>query len=382
LVVLLFLLVRFILNRVFLLRTVEIIEPKELQTSSKLFMVLGAPFTRREERILPVADSQVLNLKSLDGKWLKNFNLTRFLHNASSKPIAVDYFEHQIDQPQYNLQKLSLLERLIKHDGGVVVTSTAEPGDYLFDGNGHATSANNGLSEAGARWAKVLSHFWVDYREDNGNPTSFTDEMTKKRDDSRDKHEKASYDVLIKECAPRASLQEIGREIAKRCDLKKSSADQLTAEVLLQAGTYYRLIWESCSPHEKLTLVHLAQDGFLSVNDPHIQRLVRRGLIVRPREVRLMNESFRQFVLGQRSLDQDIAVTEGQARSTSNWQYTKVALSVIVIGIMVFLFATQRDLYNSTLVMLTSLAAGVPAVFKFFALFQGRAGGSGAPSSQ
>jgi hypothetical protein len=42
----------------------------------------------------------------------------------------------------------------------------------------------------------------------------------------------------------------------------------------------------------------------------------------------------------------------------------------MVIGIMVFLFATQRDLYNSTLVTLTSIAAGVPAVFNFFALFQ------------
>jgi hypothetical protein len=152
----------------------------------------------------------------------------------------------------------------------------------------------------------------------------------------------------------------------------------LISEVLLQAAAYYRLIWESCSPGEKVTLVHLAEDGFLSVNDPDIQRLVRRGLIVRHREVRLMNESFRQFVLVERRLDKEVEVTEGQARKTSSWQYTKVALSVVVIGIMAFLFATQRDLYNSTLVALTSIAASVPAVFNFFSLFHRSAAG---PSS-
>jgi hypothetical protein len=46
---------------------------------------------------------------------------------------------------------------------------------------------------------------------------------------------------------------------------------------------------------------------------------------------------------------------------------------------MVFLFATQRDLYNSTLVTLTSIAAGVPAVFNFFSLFQRHAAAVSAP---
>jgi len=63
-------------------------------------------------------------------------------------------------------------------------------------------------------------------------------------------------------------------------------------------------------------------------------------------------------------------VSEGQARKSSSWQYLKVALSVTVIVLMVFLFATQRDLYNSTIVALTSIAAGVPAIFNFFNLFQ------------
>jgi len=368
-VAVLYLLISFILTKVFLIGTVEVTKAsrRKPQPLSKLFMVLGSPFTRREERFLPITDWKVLDLKSRNGdsEWLNTFNLQTFLGEDSSKPIAVEYFEYQIDQPQYNLQKLGLLEQLSTHAAGVVITSTAEPADYLFNANGQ----NYLATEAGARWAKVLSNFWVDYREDVGSPRDFKREISKLRK-GRKEANRVLYTLLMNECAPRASLQEIGRRIANRFDFGNSSVDELLSEVLVQARTYYRLIWESCTPNEKVTLTHLAEDGLLSVNDPDIQRLVRRGLIVRRREVRLMNESFRQFVLDHGRNDKEVVDTEGLARKTSSWQYTKVALSVMVIGIMVFLFATQRDLYNSTLVTLTSIAAGVPAVFNFFALFQ------------
>ncbi len=380
-VVLLYLLLWFIRNRVFLLDTIEVTrtQAKSSELARKLFMVLGSPYTRRGEGFLPAEHSVVLNLKSQDanGEWLNKFNLDRFLRKAASKPIAVECFEYQIDQPQYNLQKLSLLEKLVTYNGDVVITSTAEPAAYIFNGNGHAAPGNHHTSDAGARWAKVLSQFWIDYREDNGDPCTFETELTAAQ--AKSEADKDLYALLLKECSPRASLQEIGREILIRRDFRNSCAEDLISDVLLQAGTYYQLIWDSCSPGEKVTLAHLAADGFLSANDPDVQRLVRRCLIVRDREVRLLNESFRQFVLTTSRTDKNVAETEGQARKTSSWQYTKVALSVMVIGIMVFLFATQRDLYNSTLVALTSIAAGVPAVFNFFNLFT-RGASASAPS--
>ena len=186
------------------------------------------------------------------------------------------------------------------------------------------------------------------------------------------------YDLLIRECAPRACLQDIGIGIAKRRAFEKSDPDKILEEILIQATTYYKFVWNSCSPAEKLTLAHLAADRLLSPNDPDIPRLVRRGLIVRDPVVRLINESFRLFVLAESRTDKEMAVTESEARKGSSWQYLKVALLVTVVVIMVFLFATQRDLYNSTLVALTSIAAGVPTIFSFFNLFQSK---SAPPSS-
>ena len=381
-VVILFLLIRFILNRVFLLDTIEATPPDATVPGPtdirKVFVVLGPPYTRRA-KLLPATDFRVLNLKT-EREWPDKFDLKEFLNKDASKAIAIECFEYQIDQPQYNLQKLDLLEQLVACQRTVMVASTADPADYLFENNDNAAN-HHGYSDASARWASVMSNYWIDYREDSGDPEAFKTELRITQNNSQDENEKELYDLLIRECAPRACLQEIGREIPKHRNLKTSSSDELIGDVLVQANTYYNLIWESCSPSEKLTLAHLAVDGFLSINDPDIRQLVRRGLIVRDQEIHLINESFRLFVLDKSHSDKEVAVTEGEARKSSSWQYLKVALSVTVVGLMVFLFATQRDLYNSTLLALTSIAAGVPAVFNFFNLFQRSMGGASNPSS-
>lgn len=379
-IVILFLLIRFILNRVFLLGTIENspvpIEALTPPKREKLFVVLGPSYTGRE-KLLPASDFQVLNLKAGNG-WPDKFDLTKFLNEAPTKVIAIECFEHQIDQPQCNLQKLDLLENLIAHKRALLVASTAEPADYIFENTDQATNHHRN-SGAGARWATVLSNFWIDYREDSGDSKAFRNELSEKQSNSKDKNEKDLYGFLIEECSPRACLQELGREIVAFRDLKTCRRDDLIGDILVQANTYYQLIWESCTAEEKLTLAHLALDGFVSINDPDVPRLVRRGLIVRDQEIRLMNESFRLFVLDKSRSDKEVAVTEGQARKSSNWQYLKVALSVTVVGLMVFLFVTQRDLYNSTLLALTSIAAGIPAVFQFFSLFQRHMGMGGSP---
>jgi hypothetical protein len=386
-VLIVFLVIRFVVKRVFLLDAVKPSSSGDKLSvpsgAGKRFVVLGSPYTRRNQ-IAPEAQYKVLNLKTaaVDGEWAQKLDLEPFLKDAPS--IAVDCFEYQFDQPQQNLQKLTLLERLLTYKGKLLVSSTADPSDYLFEITDNGS--NGRLTEASARWAGIMSNFWIQYLEDDGNAGAFNETLKQIRSGENqnglngnngnhnaavigDPAEEELFELLIRECAPRACLQDIGAAIARRGDFKKLHPDELIEEVLIQATTYYKSVWKSCSRHEKVTLAHLSRDGFLSPHDPDLPKLVRRGLIVLKPEVRLMNESFRLFVLAQSRTDQDVVVTEGEARSSSSWQYLKVALSVAVVVVMVFLFATQRDLYNSTLVTLTSIAAGMPVVFNFFNLF-------------
>jgi hypothetical protein len=410
----LFLLIRFVVKRVFLLDAVKLSnsddKPSVPSDAGKRFVVLGSPYTRRS-LITPEAHYKVLNLETaaVDGEWAQKLDLQPYLEAPS---VAIDCFEYQFDQPQQNLQKLTLLEKLLIHKGKLLVASTADPGDYLFESTDNKSNDRR-INEASARWAGIMSNFWIQYLEDVGNVKAFTETLKKIRGGENengvngkpaagaqpkvdviltsngnhnatmvnDPVEDELFKLLIRECAPRACLQDIGAAIAGRSDFKNIRTDELIEEVSVQAATYYKFVWQSCSRHEKLTLAHLARDGFVSPNDPDLRKLMRRGLIVLKPEVCLMNESFRLFVLAQSSTDQDVVVTEGEARSSSSWQYLKVALSVAVVVVMVFLFTTQRDLYNSTLVTLTSIAAGLPAIFNFFTFFQKNAGTSRPPSA-
>lgn len=424
-VVILFLVIRFVVKSVFLLDAVKLVsnsEDKQSVSSGawKRFVVLGSPYTRRNQ-LAPEAEFKVLNLA--DGEWGHKFDLKEFLKDNSSKSIAVECFEYEFDQPQRNLQKLSLLESLLIHDGTVLVSSTADPSDYHFEvlDNG---ADDRRITDASARWAGLMSKFWIQYLEDDGDIEAFKNELREshknknqtavngnqaasekskveqcqaeafktdtesqneigvKKDEpiSTDPAEEKLYQLLIRECSPRACLQDIGKAIAKRWNFKNTCPEAVIEEVLLQATTYYKFVWKSCSRHAKVTLAHLARDGFVSPNDPDLLQLVRRGFIVRDPEVRLMNESFRLFVLDKCRTDEDIAVTEGEARKSSSWQYLKIALYVAVVVVMVFLFATQRDLYNTTLVALTSIVGGLPVIFNFFNLFQKNPAASRPPS--
>jgi len=148
--------------------------------------------------------------------------------------------------------------------------------------------------------------------------------------------------------------------------------------VLLQATPYYKSIWDLCSDYEKLSLSHLAQDGLLSPNDPDIDRLMEKGLIVSGPPVKLMNESFRSFVLIIEDED-DLARCKEKARKMSNWEALKVPLSIGVASVIVFLFLTQRELYNSTLPVITAITAGVPTFFSLISVLHG-GGGPGKPT--
>ncbi|HYV12231.1 MAG TPA: cache domain-containing protein [Pyrinomonadaceae bacterium] len=424
-VFILFLVIRFVVKRVFLLDAVKLVSNSEdkqsvLSGTWKRFVVLGSPYTRRNQ-LAPKAEFKVLNL-AVD-KWGQKFDLEEFLKDTPSRSIAIECFEYEFDQPQQNLQKLTLLEDLLTHDGTVLVSSTADPSDYHFEIPDNAVNDLR-ITDASARWAGLMSKFWIQYLEDDGNIEAFKNELRENHKNKNrtavngnqaaskkseveqckteavktdtesqngtgakpdepiatDPAEEKLYQLLIRECAPRACLQDIGKAIAKRWNFKNTCPEALIEEVLLQATTYYKFVWKSCSRHEKVTLAHLARDGFVSPNDPDLQQLVRRGFIVRDPEVRLMNESFRLFVIDKCRTDEDVAVTEGEARKSSSWQYLKIALYVAVVVVMVFLFATQRDLYNTTLVALTSILGGLPVILNFFNLFQKNAAAPRPPS--
>jgi len=389
LLTILFFSVRFIAQRVFLLNLDEPLplysEDLGFEIISQNLLVVGSPFTRKSE-LFKRKEFYLIDLREVakEEGWSATFKYEEVLAEKD-KVIAIDHLEYKMSDSRCNLEKLWLLAELLMHDRTIVAASTVDPTNFCFQAGakkgstGKTGTENNQMD----RWANVLKSFLKVYIEDAGTPEDFLkdiyQEQTKILSAEKDKSIKKCltnlFHVVSKECKPRAYLQSIGKEIVKQLKFKQLTPQQLIQQISDRACTYYHAIWAICSPDEKLTLFHLAQDGLLSFKNPNIQRLMRRGLIVRDPSLRLMNESFRRFVLSESHPDQVVAWKKGES---SSWNTLKGPLLMGLMGVALFIFITQREVFNSTVALLSAFAGMLPVLFRLFGLFQRGKTGNGA----
>jgi len=362
--------------------------------SQNLFIVLNRPFIGRRElfKRLGFDDTSLERIdmqQSADvEKWVKHSS--RLTHRPTSTParplppVILDNFDYGIENPACDQRRLLVLEKLFDMERVAIALSNYEP-DRFTNGKPEGHSANGTSPLITDRWTRAVSRFLRVTIEDLGDLKAFETRLERRKNEllsdanlATAQQIEAVFETIERECSASACLQNIGEGIAKQTDLVTRTPEQISKQVLLQATPYYKSIWDLCSDYEKLSLSHLAQDGLLSPNDPDIDRLMEKGLIVSGPPVKLMNESFRSFVLIIEDED-DLARCKEKARKMSNWEALKVPLSIGVASVIVFLFLTQRELYNSTLPVITAITAGVPTFFSLISVLHG-GGGPGKPT--
>ncbi len=385
----LFFTVRSVAYRVFLLSREE---PMPLYTIDSGFegisqnlLVLSSPFIMKGE-LLKREKFNLIDLQEVakEKGWSETFKYEEVLAEKDTA-IAVDHLEYRMNDHQCNLEKLRLLEGLLLYGRAVVVSSAVEPSNFCFRAGGGKDFTGEGGAENNPmdRWSAVIKSFVKVYIEDTEVPEDFLKEISPEQmkilSDERDKGMRKCltnlFHIINRECEPRAYLRNIGKEITKQLTFKQCTPRQIVQQISDRACTYYHAIWALCSRDEKLTLFYLVQDKFLSFKNHDIQRLMRRGLIVRDPNLRLMNESFRRFVLSESHPDQVVAWRKG---ASSNWGILKGPLLLGLVGVVLFIFITQREVFNSTTALLTTFTGMLPVFFKLIGLFQKGKAGNGA----
>jgi hypothetical protein len=315
--------------------------------------------------------------------------------------VVLDNFERCMDDPEACRENLLVIEHFLSAGGRVVVVSTVDPSGFSFIRtaklleNGSAESAStepdyesdsaevtqpgadNGqpvtLSPADAdiqaRWTTAFTNFGLVFAADNSNPNFV----------------KANPEFLrvLRTTRPWRYIEVIGKGIVNETlprenDNARSSAEEQIIHVVEQARPYHQALWETCSEGQRCSLIHIAQDGMISPKNRHLRRLVKRGLVVRDPSLRLMDESFRRFVLSA-SRDEDV---EGWQRQEggSAWQVMKAPLLLIVITVALFLFVTQKEIYDSTVSFISAITLGIGALFRLLGMFQ-KSSGARAPDA-
>jgi hypothetical protein len=308
--------------------------------------------------------------------WLESLT-SKLQSNDLPNKVVIDYFDYQIGDLKKSMQKVELVEWLLDKGKTVVIMSNAGPSDYSAPEVLKNGKQKMLLEEFADRWAHLTSRFTRVYLVDGGDASSFRESLSIQQKslvaETESDLERQKICELIKfvrdEGSPRGCLQKIGLDIVKQPDFVTKSLADLFKQIAGQAGLYYQRIWAACSDEEKLTLMHLAEDRFLSRNDPQLGVLMLKGLIFKNPDLRLMNQTFKHFLLTQCS-QTGLVTIEDQARRSSSWHMLKIPLLVGFAGLLLFLVLTQKDFYSSSLTIITGLVTGIPALFKVLSILQ------------
>ncbi len=161
-------------------------------------------------------------------------------------------------------------------------------------------------------------------------------------------YEGPARDLIWKECGPLPALWPIGAQLAR--DIKSEtihSEDTIASEILERADAYYRMIWHECTKEQKFVLAQLAVDGLLNpANGRAVRQLVRRGLIAKDPQFRIMNESFRRFL--RSAATPDLKQEWMHQSRQSGWGKAHGVFFTTMVLIGIFLLTTQNELWQSS----------------------------------
>ena len=291
--------------------------------------------------------------------------------------IVFDRLEAASGDAPFNKGKLALLkEALDVEHRTVVVVCTMAP-HLLARRVADAAGADG---ETAASWTGVLSRFAlidgarfaapkVAAAALVGDTVMVPPVQSVARTDFGEQPDRLSDDPAV-----RSAWEDVERTLAGRVPPAALDREQLVEEIADRLERHYQGVWANYSDAEKRALLHLAEDGLVNEKDRKVVRvLLARGVIRKNPHFTFTDESFRQFVLSRASSAEAVILDRHQ---DSAWDHVRVPFMAAVIGIAAFFFLTQRELFTTTMAVITALAGGIPAAVRVIGLFERRAGAS------
>lgn len=390
-VLLLFLVVRFVVRKVFLL---DLTENLYLPTSAtdeikqNVFLVQSSPLvisnggSNGDAKPAPYHYVD-LPIKASQEEWVRK--LEAEIKAAPENAVLLDHFEFRMHDRNHNDQKLKLIKNVMASEKRLLIKSSHLPSAFSFTGAVRDTVKGR-PNQSTDSWAEIMTHFRRSY-ESRSNEQVLCDAIKRLREtlesnpamaDRKDAALSLANSVKH-ECSGSNWLANIGKELIESLGTEDLDSNYIVGQLSDRAELYYLKLWNDCSNDEKLTLLHLAKDRLLSYRDGDIEPLMQRGLIVCAPDLRLMNETFKAFVLRQCLLDvhesAKLQFAETQAKSASGLNNIQIPAVVGFIGLITFLALTQTNLFSSPLTVLTAATSALPTLFKVLSLFQGESTG-------
>ena len=302
------------------------------------------------------------------------------------RAILIPDLDSDLDDLDLMQRKLALLEELVENPARTVVVLSETPLAVLNDSIRRDPDSHRLDRE---RWERIHKAFVVlDWRDapNDARPVemlveepppsgwrSWVMRLSVRRWRAADRRLRTSEALLAHEGRSNLFLRRICDDIRRSQPYLSDSLtrEQVLDEIEERAFGYYGRLWNGCSADEKIVLSHIAQHGLANAASRRVvRRLLVRGLLFKDPGLRLMNDTFRRFVLtaGCRA---ETARLEGEAEP-STWDRLHVPLALAAGSAGVFLYATQREMFDSTLSLVGGVTAAVPMVVRMVSIITDR----------
>lgn len=294
--------------------------------------------------------------------------------------VRIDHLEGALDDAPSREKAFSLFEKAVTRAGKglrIAVFAHRDPRAVLDEGRARL----EGSDDAGAarqtlkRWEALLENLSEQWISDAGDRDRFDREIGERLGGAGGEHgdgadeprwSRRQLAVLRRECRWSRPLQEIGRHLLRQPKLAAADPDDLLRRISQEAADHYRALWRALAADERHVLAQLACGCLANRGVARsLDHLLKWGLIVRePSTFRVMNESFRRFVVSHHDAE-ELADWEAEG-SVSVWRQARVPFFTVLAAAGLFLLVTQRQLFNLAIAVATAGAATVPGLIKLF----------------
>jgi len=173
--------------------------------------------------------------------------------------------------------------------------------------------------------------------------------------------------LIHRECDADAWLQQNGFA-EDLCVHRYTMAGDVLDAIRRRADSHYQNLWQTCSMPEKQVLAQLAEEGVVNLrNRDVLGELIRKGLVVHDPHPKLMNLSFRGFVLAAAS---DLPLKDMEHSAEGGWNTWRNFVWPILLIVGFFLVITQRKYFDNVVPLVSAAAGELLALFKTFSSFR------------
>jgi hypothetical protein len=235
------------------------------------------------------------------------------------------------------------LEELVFRKGWTVwIASTQHPVDQLRE-------ARNDTTPGAERWQRLLEPFRLEtVGFDSTKPptpdvaSAISTKLTAVYGQRAGEVER----VILTEFGVAPRLISIADDVIAQMPAGVTPAvEDVVFEIAAAAEPFYQALWAGCSKDHKIALRQLAEEGVVNPRNPVvIAQLLRNGLVRRDPTFRMLNETFRRFVLDEVSAAK---IASWERDGMGSWNGIATAMLSGALALVGVVLLTQQQLVDS-----------------------------------